>query len=401
MARLSTKMLIGVMPATTKIAARATSTAAPPTASGTRRGDDRSEHEQQRDRRERQRDELAAAEVGLGHGLDVAVERGAAGELDLEPGRRGASRSRIPGRAAGESSGGSRQEDDVVGGVAVGRDLARAERVRQDPDDVRRLGDVGRSRRPRRSRTPACRPSAVGLWSTTTTADGGVLSSSWRRALARADSRSSRMKPPARSAPHDARRERAARARSTTVQRRDDPPPPADGEPAEPRERIGGSIDRGTPFGGRRHDVGHATKPASEAGFGGFRRHDDPGPRTRHRPRRSRAGEPAAPRAALPEGPRAAIDAWAAHLAEEVARDQPAQHVAVFVPDAVAGGLRLVAQVWGAGEDTGEVVVGEWIVPFAGRSAGGSTGPAPPRSARTWPSTPTIEASPAATAARR
>jgi hypothetical protein len=53
-------------------------------------------------------------------------------------------------------------------------------------------------------------------------------------------------------------------------------------------------------------------------------------------------------------------------LAEEVARDQPAQHVAVFVPDAVAGGLRLVAQVWGAGEDTGEVVVGEWIVPFAG-----------------------------------
>ena len=30
----------------------------------------------------------------------------------------------------------------------------------------------------------------------------------------------------------------------------------------------------------------------------------------------------------------------------------------------MAGGLRLVAQVWGAGEDTGEVVVGEWIVPF-------------------------------------
>jgi len=40
------------------------------------------------------------------------------------------------------------------------------------------------------------------------------------------------------------------------------------------------------------------------------------------------------------------------------------------VPDAVAGGLRLAAQIWGAGEDTGEVVVGEWIVPFAGSVCG-------------------------------
>ena len=40
------------------------------------------------------------------------------------------------------------------------------------------------------------------------------------------------------------------------------------------------------------------------------------------------------------------------------------------MPDAVAGGLRLVAQIWGAGEDTGEVVVGEWIVPFAGSVCG-------------------------------
>ena len=54
----------------------------------------------------------------------------------------------------------------------------------------------------------------------------------------------------------------------------------------------------------------------------------------------------------------------------DIARDQPAQHVSVFVPDAVAGGLRLVAQIWGAGEDTGEVVVGEWIVPFAGSVCG-------------------------------
>jgi GAF domain-containing protein len=40
------------------------------------------------------------------------------------------------------------------------------------------------------------------------------------------------------------------------------------------------------------------------------------------------------------------------------------------VPDTVAGGLRLVAQNWGAGEDTGEVVVGEWIVPFSASVCG-------------------------------
>jgi putative methionine-R-sulfoxide reductase with GAF domain len=44
--------------------------------------------------------------------------------------------------------------------------------------------------------------------------------------------------------------------------------------------------------------------------------------------------------------------------------------VALFVPDHPAGGLRLVAQVWGAGEDTGEVVIGEWVVPFEGSVTG-------------------------------
>ena len=38
--------------------------------------------------------------------------------------------------------------------------------------------------------------------------------------------------------------------------------------------------------------------------------------------------------------------------------------MAVFVPDPAAQGLRLAGQVWGAGEDIGAVVVGEWLVPF-------------------------------------
>jgi hypothetical protein len=60
----------------------------------------------------------------------------------------------------------------------------------------------------------------------------------------------------------------------------------------------------------------------------------------------------------------AAISTWASELASAVAREQPNEHVSVFVPDADVGGLRLAAQVWGAGEDVGAVHVGEWIVPY-------------------------------------
>jgi hypothetical protein len=59
-----------------------------------------------------------------------------------------------------------------------------------------------------------------------------------------------------------------------------------------------------------------------------------------------------------------AIVEWAHELAAIVAREQPNEHVAVLVPDPSAGGLRLAAQVWGAGEDTGAVRVGEWLVPY-------------------------------------
>jgi hypothetical protein len=52
-------MLIGISDATTKIPARATMTAAPPTISGTPAADQRTEDEDQGERRQRQRDDLA------------------------------------------------------------------------------------------------------------------------------------------------------------------------------------------------------------------------------------------------------------------------------------------------------------------------------------------------------
>lgn len=61
---------------------------------------------------------------------------------------------------------------------------------------------------------------------------------------------------------------------------------------------------------------------------------------------------------------------WAQDLAARIGLEQPTQHVAIFVPDLDHGGLRLAAQVWGAGEDTGAVVVGEWIVPLEGSVCG-------------------------------
>jgi hypothetical protein len=65
-----------------------------------------------------------------------------------------------------------------------------------------------------------------------------------------------------------------------------------------------------------------------------------------------------------------AVTRWAGDLAAHVGAEQPTEHVAVFVPDLDAGGLRLAAQAWGASEDTGEVVVGDWIVPLEGSITG-------------------------------
>lgn len=64
------------------------------------------------------------------------------------------------------------------------------------------------------------------------------------------------------------------------------------------------------------------------------------------------------------------MGAWAQTLADRVAGDQPAQHVTVFVHDAAVNALRLVGQVWGAGEDTGAVVAGMFTVPLDGSVCG-------------------------------
>ena len=81
-------------------------------------------------------------------------------------------------------------------------------------------------------------------------------------------------------------------------------------------------------------------------------------------------GRRAGAASADPVGDWADILAWAELLAKRIATEQPTQHLAVFVPDDDGAGLRLAAQVWGAGEDTGEVVVGDWVVPLQGSVTG-------------------------------
>ena len=65
-----------------------------------------------------------------------------------------------------------------------------------------------------------------------------------------------------------------------------------------------------------------------------------------------------------------AISSWARELADSIALEQTAQHVSVFVPELEHDQLRLAAQVWGAGEDLGVVVVGEWTIPMEGSVTG-------------------------------
>ena len=164
------------------------------------RGHQRTEDEDQGERRQGQRDDLAPAQVRFGDGLDVAVEGGPAGQLDVEPGRRpqalAQDRQRI-GRIVRRQV----EEDDVVGGVAVARRSGAATGGARRRG--RRAGAVPTSRIASAAATsnagvPA---SSVGLEKTTTSADGGAPSSVSRSALARADSRSSRMNPPALSWP--------------------------------------------------------------------------------------------------------------------------------------------------------------------------------------------------------
>lgn len=66
----------------------------------------------------------------------------------------------------------------------------------------------------------------------------------------------------------------------------------------------------------------------------------------------------------------AAVSAWAHDLAARIGIEQSTQHIAIFVVDDDGAGLRLAAQIWGAGEDTGEVVVGKWVIPLDGSVCG-------------------------------
>ena len=116
------------------------------------------EDHQQRQGRQRQGDHLAAAQVLLGHDLDVAVERGAAGDADRQLGLRMDCRlDRRDGRRRVVRR--EVQRDDLVDGRAVRADLSRRERCAEQTR--RRALRAGRrqARGPRPPRTPDRRPS--------------------------------------------------------------------------------------------------------------------------------------------------------------------------------------------------------------------------------------------------
>ena len=192
-------MLIGVNWATTKIAAIATRTLDPPTTSGTPGRDQRSEDDQQRQGREGQRDDLASLEVALADVLHVTVERRPAGELDSQA-RRVTQALTEDRQGVGRVVRGQVEQHDVVCRVAVGRDLARLEQVRHDADHVRSRWDVAHRRSGRGLELGPAGRERVGVERPPPGRTAATPSSCSRRALARADSRSSRMKPPARRA---------------------------------------------------------------------------------------------------------------------------------------------------------------------------------------------------------
>ena len=136
-------MLIGISEATTKIAGQRHDDRRATDRQRHAGGDQRPEDEDERQGGQRQRDDLAPTQVGLGHGLDVAVEGRAAGQLDRQPGRvvqaLAQDRQRV-GRIVGRQV----EEDDVVGRVPVGRDLAAAPAGATRRG--RRAGRVGTSR---------------------------------------------------------------------------------------------------------------------------------------------------------------------------------------------------------------------------------------------------------------
>ena len=55
-----------------------------------------------------------------------------------------------------------------------------------------------------------------------------------------------------------------------------------------------------------------------------------------------------------------------ARLAEDIGLRHLFHHAAIFLYDPTVDQLRLVGQRWGAGEDTGAVVAGEWLIGLDG-----------------------------------
>ena len=157
---------------------------------------ERAEHQEQGDRRERQRDHLASTQVLFRDALDIAVECRSAGQRHLQPGCRAE-----PFLEDRDGVRASRR--------AAGRAARRRMRCGRRPTPgVVRPGATGRRRRgerrgcrawpaPRRARRPACPLRACRCGRPRRGPTAAARAPSSRRAFARADSRSSRMNPPA------------------------------------------------------------------------------------------------------------------------------------------------------------------------------------------------------------
>ena len=61
---------------------------------------------------------------------------------------------------------------------------------------------------------------------------------------------------------------------------------------------------------------------------------------------------------------------WASEVATAVSAERVFEHCSVFVGDDDRAVLVLAALQWGSGDDTGMVVPGQWVVPFAGSVCG-------------------------------
>ena len=158
MARLSTKMLIWVTPARPKMTARATTTAPPPTTSGTPAATTEPKTSSRATAASGRRPARLAAQVVLGDGLDVAVERRPAGQRARRRARPAASPvARARPERVRRVVGRQVEGDDVVDGPAVDPDLVRRQAVGQDPGHVRGAGHRG-PRPARRPRTAAIPP---------------------------------------------------------------------------------------------------------------------------------------------------------------------------------------------------------------------------------------------------